>query len=203
MKVDMQWSCISWTCRKPCKAKRDSQQNDTQNHVEYRWCTKWMACNKVQTWPHFCQGFLPNTVNVHKPKTWGVFLDFCDHFFWEKNIPRGEAPAWPLKVVWYIFIQHLLSQIGCEDEFPLPYMEHVIIPWYIFQLIINDSTTVFFCQYIFWNHHIVQFSYTFSLADDFFTPPQKWTAGRNLNINLNQLNPGTSSKLQTNPSITS
>ena len=80
MKVDMQWSCISWTCRKPCKAKRDSQQNNTQNHVEYRWCTKWMfatRCNLTSFLPRFSS----RKINVHKPKTWGVFLDFRDLFF--------------------------------------------------------------------------------------------------------------------------
>lgn len=191
MKVDMQWSCISWTCRKPCKAKRDSQQNYTQNHVEYRWCTKWMfatRCNLTSFLPRFSS----RKINVHKPKTWGVFLDFRDLFFAPPGVKLQHG-------LWKWFDTYSSNMSSLELVGKMNFLFHTWNMWSFPGR--SYCTTVFFLSVFFLKSlkNCSVFLY-FLTGGWFFYSLQKITWTENLNINLNQLNPGTSPKLYTEPS---
>ena len=153
------------------------------------------ACNKVQLDLIFAKVFFREKI-MSTNQRHGGFPWFPWPFF---RPPRGEAPAWPLIVVWYIF-NHihptcpLSNWLGRWISSSIRgTCDHSLV-----DLPVNHQWlyhSFFFCQLFFEINKFVQFSYTFSLADDFFYSLQKITWTENLNINLNQLNPGTSSKL--------
>lgn len=159
------------------QSEKGLTKNNTQNHVEKRWCTTWMLatrCNLTSFLPRFSSKYC----KCPQTKDMGVFLDFRDLFLWEKMVIFFSPPqGWSSSMAFESGLIHIHPTCPLSNRLGrwASSSVHGTLDHSLVDLPVNHQWLYhcfFSVSYFLKSLKNCSVFLYFSLVDDFLTPPK-------------------------------